>query len=151
MAVKNFKAPVAKLEVVNEKITVADFMIPRGRLVTFSPDLKIVEAMQILMKKNISGAPIIDENNHILGIISERDCIKKIADSRYYNIPLYDQTVYDYMRKDFNFIADSSMNIFDAVNKFCATKDNRFPVLDGKSVLGQISRRDILKAALSIM
>jgi len=151
MAVKNFKAPVAKKEILSEKITVEDFMIPRAKLITFFPTLTIVEAMQTLMKNNISGAPIVDENDHILGIISERDCIKKIADSRYYNIPLYDQTVYDYMRKEFNFIDKASMNIFDAANKFCATKDNRFPVLEGKKVIGQISRKDILKAALKIM
>ena len=151
MAVKNFKAPLAKEEVLLEKITVADFMVPKTRLITFSPDLKLVEAMEILMKNNISGAPVVDENDFILGIISERDCIKKITDSRYYNVPLFDQTVKDYMRKQFNYIDNASMNIFDAASKFCKTLDNRFPVLEGKKILGQISRKDILKAALYVL
>ncbi len=149
MAIKNFRAPNAPAEVLTDKIRVSDYMVHRNRLITFSPDLKIVEAMQILVSKDISGAPVVDENDYLLGMISEGDCMKKIANSRYYNIPLNDQVVKEYMESIVETI-EGDNNIFDVAHMFCTSRRNRFPVMEGNKVVGQISRKDILKAALEI-
>ena len=149
MSIKNFRAPDAKAVVLADKILVSDYMVPRNRLITFSPDLRVVEAMEILVSNSISGATVIDENDHLLGMISEGDCMKKIANSRYYNIPLHDQDVKDYMESIVETI-ERDTNIFDVAHMFCTSRRNRFPVMDGDKVVGQISRKDILKAALEI-
>lgn len=149
MAIKNFRAPNAPAEVLADRIRVSDYMVPRNKLITFSPDLKIVEAMQILVTKNISGAPVVDENDHLLGMISEGDCMKKIANSRYYNIPLNDQVVKEYMESIVETI-EGDNNIFDVAHMFCTSRRNRFPVMESDKVIGQISRKDILKAALEM-
>lgn len=149
MAAKNYKAPNAPSEVSTDKIKVSYYMVPRSKLITFSPDLKVVEAMQTLVSKDISGAPVVDENNHLIGMISEGDCMKKIANSRYYNIPLNDQAVKEYMETIVETI-DGNKNIFDVAHMFCTSRRNRFPVMDGDIVIGQISRKDVLKAALEM-
>ncbi|MGY6649318.1 CBS domain-containing protein [Wenyingzhuangia sp. IMCC45574] len=149
MAIKNFRAPNAPAEVLADRIRVSDYMVSRNKLITFSPDLKIVEAMQILVTKNISGAPVVDENDHLLGMISEGDCMKKIANSRYYNIPLNDQVVKEYMESIVETI-EGDNNIFDVAHMFCTSRRNRFPVMESDKVIGQISRKDILKAALEM-
>lgn len=149
MAIKNFKSPDAKTGVIAEKILVSDYMIPRNKLITFSPKLSIGEAMQILVTNNIAGACVLDENDIILGMISEGDCMKKIANSRYYNIPLHDQAVEEYMETIVESIHGET-NIFDAAHMFCTSRRNRFPVTQGGKIIGQISRKDILKAALEM-
>ena len=149
MAIKNFKAPDAKKIVLTDKIRVSDYMVSRSKLITFSPDLKVIEAIEILVKNNISGAPVVDTNDKLLGIISEGDCMKKIANSKYYNIPLHDEKVEDYMSPNVDYI-DENSNIFDVAQQFFASSRKRFPVVKDGLIIGQISRRDILKAALEI-
>lgn len=131
------------------KILVSDYMIGRNQLITFSPKISIGEAMQTLVTNSIAGACVLDENDHLIGMISEGDCMKKIANSRYYNIPLHDQTVEEYMDTEIKTI-DGNTNIFDVANLFHIAKRNRFPVLENNKVIGQISRSDILKAALEM-
>lgn len=149
MAIKNFRAPDVKTIVLANKIRVSDYMVPRTRLITFSPNLKVVEAMEILVSNNISGASVIDEDDHLLGMISEGNCMRKIANSRYYNIPLHDQSVKEYMDPIVETV-EGENNIFDVAYLFCTSRRNRFPVMDGTKIIGQISRKDILKAALEI-
>jgi len=132
-----------------EKILVSDYMVPRNQLITFTPKLSIGEAMQLLVTNNIAGACVVNEHDEILGMISEGDCMRKIANSRYYNIPLHDQTVDEYMETIIETI-NGDTNIFDAANQFCTSRRNRFPVADGNKIIGQISRKDVLKAALEM-
>jgi len=42
------------------------------------------------------------------------------------------------------------MNIFDAANKFLESKRRRFPIVENGKLVGQISQKDILKAALNL-
>jgi len=44
---------------------------------------------------------------------------------------------------------DKKMNIFDAATKFINSKRRRFPVVENGKLIGQISQKDVLKAALS--
>lgn len=149
MAIKNYKASSVASEVSTDKIKVSYYMVPRSKLITFSPDLKIAEAMQTLVSKDIAGAPVVNENDELIGMISEGDCMKKIANSRYYNIPLNDQSVKEYMETIVETI-DGNKNIFDVAHMFCTSRRNRFPVVEDGKVVGQISRKDILKAALEM-
>jgi CBS domain-containing protein len=42
------------------------------------------------------------------------------------------------------------MNIFDAANKFLDSKIRRFPIVENGKLVGQISQKDVLKAALEL-
>ncbi|SVD16951.1 uncharacterized protein METZ01_LOCUS369805, partial [marine metagenome] len=44
------------------------------KLVTFRPETNVLEAIDILLKNKISGAPVLDENGNIIGVLSEIDC-----------------------------------------------------------------------------
>jgi predicted transcriptional regulator len=54
-----------------------------------------------------------------------------------------------YMVKNVETI-DGDMNIFDAANKFLESKRRRFPIVENGILVGQISQKDILKAALAL-
>jgi CBS domain-containing protein len=45
---------------------------------------------------------------------------------------------------------DGNMNIFDAAKKFLESKRRRFPIVENGKLIGQISQKDILKAALKL-
>ena len=149
MAIKNFKAPTNKIEKDNsDKILVSKYMTTK--LITFKPDQSVLEVMELLIKNKISGGPVVNEKNELLGIISEGDCIKHISDSMYYNMPMDStNTVEKNMVSEVETIS-KNMNIFDAATKFISSKIRRFPIVENGKLIGQISQKDILKAALKM-
>ena len=147
MGIKSFQGARAPQTKENIPLKVSDYMTTN--LITFTPDQPIESVIQALIKHRISGGPVVNANNELIGIISEGDCIKQISDSRYYNMPLQDQTIEKLMVKNVDTI-DGNMNIFDAANKFLATKRRRFPILENGKLVGQISQKDVLKAAMQM-
>ena len=55
------------------------------RLVTFRPETNVLEAINILLKNKISGAPVLDENGNIIGVLSEIDCMETLIQDSYYH------------------------------------------------------------------
>jgi len=146
MAFKNFSAPKKQpKKTTTNPILVSDYMTTK--LITFKPKQSVMDVMDSLIKNRISGGPVVGENGELLGIISEGDCIKQISESRYFNMPMENKNVEDHMIKDVDTI-DGNMNIFDAANKFLQSKRRRFPIVENGKLVGQISQKDILKAAL---
>ncbi|TNJ45292.1 CBS domain-containing protein [Tamlana fucoidanivorans] len=131
----------------SQSLTVSDYMTTS--LITFKPDQPIEIVMQALIKHRISGGPVVNDKNELVGIISEGDCIKQISESRYYNMPMQDQTIEKHMVSNVETI-DGNMNIFDAAKKFLESKRRRFPIVENGKLVGQISQKDILKAAMTI-
>jgi len=129
----------------NTPIQVKDYMTTK--LITFSPQQSIEDVMDTLIKYRISGGPVVNEKNELVGIISEGDCIKQISESRYYNMPLDNNSVEKHMAKNVDTI-DGEMNVFDAASKFLNAKRRRFPIVKNGKLIGQISQKDILKAAM---
>ena len=46
------------------------------KLITFTPDTKVIAAIQSLIDHKISGAPVINEKGELVGILSEMDCME---------------------------------------------------------------------------
>lgn len=148
MAIKNFQG-ARKQQTTPEPVAliVRDYMTTK--LITFSPDQSVQDVVEILIKFKISGGPVINDKQELVGIISEGDCLKQLSESRYYNMPLAHDKVEIRMVKDVETI-DGNMNVFDAANKFLTSKRRRFPIVENGKLVGQISQKDILKAALNL-
>lgn len=131
----------------SENIKVSDYM--STNLVTFRPDQSVIQVMNTLIKKKISGGPVVNEKNELIGIISEGDCMKQISNSRYYNQPMEDIKVEEHMATEVETI-DGEMNVFDAADKFLSSRRRRFPIVQEGKLIGLISQKDILKAALEL-
>jgi|TARA_B100000530_G_C15923227_1_gene473963 CBS domain-containing protein len=148
MAIKSFqgaKMPPAKKIVKN--ILVRDIMTKN--LILFRPKQSIHDVMKAFIKYKISGGPVVNKYGDLMGIISEADCMKEISESRYFNMPILDKSVYHFMTKDVETI-EANNSVFDAASTFFRTKRRRFPVLDNKKLVGQVSRKDIVIAALNL-
>ncbi|WP_299430506.1 CBS domain-containing protein [uncultured Maribacter sp.] len=126
---------------------VEDYMTKK--LLTFSPEQSILEVMELFAKNHISGGPVIDSNGFLVGIISEADCMKQISESRYFNQPILDKSVERFMTKNVETI-DNDISIFDAAGIFYNSNRRRLPVMKNGILVGQISRKDIVIAALKL-
>ncbi len=148
MGIKSYIGKRAKPEKgPSELIKVSDYMT--RNLITFRQDQSVLEVMDILIKHKISGGPVVNEDNELVGIISEGDCIKQISESRYYNQPVENINVSAHMIKNVETI-DGDLNIFDAAEKFLSSRRRRFPIVEDGKLVGQISQKDVLKAALDL-
>ena len=147
MAIKSFQGVRSTISNVNKNILVRDIM--KRNLVVFSPNDSIFEVMKKFVKHKISGGPVLNKNGKIVGVISEADCMKEISDSRYFNMPILDKRVKNFMQKNVDTI-NSSTSIFDAASRFHNSSRRRFPVIENQKLVGQISRKDIVIAAINM-
>ncbi|MFK7905715.1 MAG: CBS domain-containing protein [Chitinophagales bacterium] len=118
-------------------------------LVTFSPDTDIREAMRILLKNKMSGAPVLDADKNLVGVISEKDCLKVTFNRAYYNAPGSKEPVGDYMSRDVKTM-DAGLSVIQAAYEFIHSNYRRFPVVENGKLIGQVSRRDVLKGIIAI-
>ena len=129
------------------RIKVKDYMTTN--LITFKAKQHIEEVIETLIKHRISGGPVVNDKNELIGIISEGDCIKQISESRYYNMPIEKTNIEKCMATEVDTI-DGNMNVFDAASKFLQSKHRRFPIIENGKLVGQISQKDVLKAAMEL-
>ena len=120
---------------------VRDYMA--GRLVTFKPDMDVLDAIHELIQNRIAGAPVVNDQGELLGMLSELDCLKIALNAGYYGD--WGGPVADFMTPDVETV-DADMNIIDLAQKFLKCGFRRFPVLRNNRLVGQISRRDVLRA-----
>ncbi|MDH3685318.1 MAG: CBS domain-containing protein, partial [Myxococcales bacterium] len=53
------------------------------KLVTLRPEMAALDAAELLLKKGISGAPVVDDEGHLLGLLSEYDCLRATSAADY--------------------------------------------------------------------
>ena len=148
MGIKSFQGSRRQQQSIEGvQLKVSDYMTKK--LITFSLDQSVEEVIESLIRNRISGGPVVNKNNVLIGMISEGDCIKHISESRYYNMPIGERKVEHSMVKNVETI-DGNMNIFDAASKFITSKRRRFPIVENGKLVGQISQKDILKATIGL-
>ena len=148
MAIKSFQGErETNKKVEQPTVLVKDIMTTN--LVLFTVEQSIHEVMNSLIKNKISGGPVVDDRGKLIGVISEADCMKEVSDSRYFNMPILDKSVGHFMTKEVETLP-ASMTLFDAASRFHETSRRRFPVLDNNKLVGQISREDIVIAAINL-
>jgi CBS domain-containing protein len=128
-----------------EEATAGDYM--STRLVTLEPQTDVLEAMQRLLDEGISGAPVVDSRGNLLGILTQRDCLAVAVQAAYHQEPAGD--VSKYMTPNVETLP-ASASLVEVIEAFRQSRYRRFPVLEGSRLVGQISRRDILRAILEL-
>lgn len=123
-------------------ISVKEYM--SASVVTFSPGDDVLEAIHILVERRISGSPVVDGAGNIVGMLSEKDCMK-VALEAGYNEGMGGK-VSDYMTRNVETI-DADSSIMEVAKAFIDQPYKRFPVVDEEErLVGQISRADVLRA-----
>ena len=114
------------------------------RLVTLAPDMDVFDAISLLLRHRISGAPVVAEDGRYLGVFSEKCCMRVLleagADS------MSGATVDCFVDRKAPTI-DEETDLLTIARIFHGTPRRRLPVLREGRLVGQISRRDVLRAA----
>jgi predicted transcriptional regulator len=126
-------------------IKVKDFM--SASLVVLSPSTAILEAARQLVESRISGAPVVDQTGNLVGVLSEKDCMRIALQAGYHSEAA--GTVAEYMHKEVKTV-DAERNIVDVAMMFIEDDYRRYPVMKDGRLVGQISRRDVLKALAAL-
>jgi CBS domain-containing protein len=124
-------------------LTARDVMVTR--LVTFRPHLSMDAAMRTLVKRGISGAPVVDDEGRLVGMLSEYDCLRVVAGD--HTSALFEGPagrVEDFMSRDVRTIGPDTV-LATIADRFLTQHIRRLPVVEGDRLLGQVSRRDILR------
>jgi CBS domain-containing protein len=94
-----------------------------------------------LAKHNIGALVVIDENKHLVGILSERDIIRRAADTdEVFSLPV-DQL----MTKEV-VVCDSKDDVMSVAHMMTEKRFRHVPVVDEGKLVGIVSIGDILKA-----
>ena len=140
------KALTEPVEVANEVgipvACVRDFMT--RSLITLTPEVDVFDAIDHILSKRISGAPVVDADGKYLGIFSEKTAMRVLVAALYDQLP--GTNVGSYMNLDRNRLISDHDSLLVVARKFEQTPYRRLPVLYGQKLGGQVSRRDVLRA-----
>lgn len=148
-------------------LTVKDIMTPQ--VMTLSPDTDIVQAAKMLLENRINGAPVMDEQGRIVGILCQSDLVaqqKKIPlptvftllDS-YISLTSSKQlekqvrkiaawTVADAMTPN-PVTVQSDTSIETVAALMVDSKFHTLPVMEGEKMVGIVGKADLLRTLVS--
>ena len=86
----NDSAPVVK-----KYDPISKYMVTK--LITFTADTELSEVVNSLLENKISGAPVLNANGELVGVIDDKDCLRTLVDSVYHNVPIRKKQVKSYM------------------------------------------------------
>lgn len=109
-----------------------------------SPEQSVHEAMAQLSERNVGALPVI-EDGRLLGIFSERDCVRRVMLARRSSTETRIRNVMTSPVKSVRVTetVDTCMRIMTDL------RIRHLPVLEGDKVVGMISVGDLVKAQLS--
>ena len=126
--------------------TVADIMTRSVVKLQLTSD--IYDAIRTLLKHKLSGAPVVGDDQKLVGVLSEKDCLKVLVGGALDGLP--EGQVSDYMTRDVKTVSLSG-SIYEVVHRFISRPYRLLPVVDEAGrVVGQVSRRDALVAIESM-
>lgn len=125
-----------------KSILVKDYM--STSVVGFKPEDNVIEALRQLVKKGHSGAPVLDNEGRLVGMLSEIDCLKEAIMDGYFQSA--SDRVADHMTKEVDAV-QASDNILILADMFVGGR-RRVPVLEDGVLVGIITRQDFARALI---
>lgn len=120
-----------------DDIFVARLMSPD--VITVTPDTYVEEAADTLREYNIGSLVVVDEDNHLQGILTSTDFVHIVAESN----PKAETTVERYMTTEV-VTAGAQDPIQDAADKMISHNIHHLPVVDdSEGVIGMLSTADL--------
>jgi CBS domain-containing protein len=112
-------------------------------LVTLAPQTEILQALQTLIKRDVAGAPVVDGSGTLLGMLTEKDCMQVALNATYHSE--YGGVVADFMSSPAVSISPDA-GVVEVVKLFLENRYHRYPVVENGRLIGQVSRRDVMRA-----
>jgi predicted transcriptional regulator len=119
-------------------LTAADIM--NKTLLTIRPEASVAEATSTLLSEQISGLPVVDHNDHLVGVITEFALLAMV-----YDRSVQDHSVAQHMTREV-ITVDADDPIGRIADLCIVHRVRRLPVMQDGKLVGLIARRDVLKA-----
>jgi CBS domain-containing protein len=117
------------------------------KIISLRPEMDIYDAINILLKHKISGAPVVDADHVLVGILSEKDCLRMFTEAVYDKSP--GGKVSDFMSKTL-VTCTEEQDLFCVADLFFKNSFRRMPVLRDGKLIGLVSRPDVLKGSIAL-
>lgn len=127
------------------KIAVADYMTTH--IVTVTPDTEVVVAFNTMLNHKVTSVPVVDNQGRLLGIFSEKDGMKVVVESAYNQSMI--GKVAEFMTEE-PLVVDAEESLVDVAAKFQNSPIRSFPVFKNGTMVGMISRVDVLRALAAV-
>lgn len=103
----------------------------------------LIEVVELFTKHQVIGIPVIDEQHHVVGFISEQDCIHSLLATSYFceGNPL----VEDVMSRAPLCVGPRD-SVIDLARTMGRDKPKVYPVVEDGKLVGLITRNDVLGA-----
>jgi CBS domain-containing protein len=111
-------------------------------LITLSPEMDVLQAIQVLLKRRISGAPVVSSNGEFQGIFSESSCMRVVVNAAYDDLP--DAGLSSFIDRNPPTI-EPTTDLLSICQTFLDQATRRLPVLDAGHLVGMVSRRDVMR------
>ncbi len=108
-------------------------------VVTVRPDTMISEVAELMEQYRISGLPVVDDDNQLLGVVTEYDLLTSIGTTSMCGV------VAEFMSTEVVTV-DQDTGLIELAELLLSTRVRRVPVTRDGKLLGVISRRDIIFA-----
>jgi len=111
---------------------------------TLSPDTDIMDAVDFLLEKRVTGALVANSKDELVGILTEFDCLKLLTlGGADHELPK--GKVKDFMTSNVESIPPG-MDIYYVAGLFMLRNFRRFPVVEDGRIVGAITQFDVLRA-----
>jgi CBS-domain-containing membrane protein len=118
----------------------------QSSLVTVSPECDVFDAIDKLLTNRVSGLPVIHHSGEFKGVFSERSAMRVLIDLTWNQMS--GGPVSAWMDSDRARTVTEQTQLSELRARFSETHYRRLPVLSHGRLVGQISRRDVLRAEL---
>jgi CBS domain-containing protein len=124
-------------------ISLDSYMVKRP--VKVKANATILEAVEVILRHSVSGLCVVDDNDDLVGMLSELDCLRAIVERIYVNKQASAGYVYEVMTKEVE-VNKPHDDIISVATSMLNDKHRRRPVVDGNKLIGQVTCRQILGA-----
>lgn len=121
--------------------TVRQYMDVRHH--AFHVDEPIVRAIDKLIDDGLTGAPVVDDQDVVVGMLTESECLALLSKGTLDSLPPTG-TVKDFMNTDITPVPPQ-MDVYYLAGQFIRTGKRRFAVVDNGLLIGVITRKDLLR------
>ena len=113
-------------------------------VVSVTNDASIDEVFELLLRHHVSGLPVVDEEDRLVGVVSELDLLMLKDDHTSDN-----QCVSDYLSGDVLAVNEDD-ELTEVTELFRTHSYRRLPVVRDGKLVGVISRRDLVRYICNI-
>ncbi|MGL6528749.1 CBS domain-containing protein [Aeromonas hydrophila] len=124
-----------------ESLKAKDYM--QTRPITFSAEMMVQTAVEKFLNSRQLGGPVVDGRGHLIGWVSEQDCIAVMLKEAYHCEQV--AQVRDVMRKEVLAVGPDT-SILELAEMMMGQKPKIYPVVEEGHLLGVISRHDVMQA-----